>query len=66
MLRHQSSRVAPPEAEIPVQDDKALQDRGGEKDASRNVHVQTWQLRARGGVLPKSVANSPCHSLMAA
>lgn len=66
VLRYQSSGVAPPEAEILVQDDKALQDRGGEENAIRNVHVQTWQLRAGGGVLPKSIASNQCYSLMAA
>jgi len=58
--------VAPPEAEIPVQDDKAVQDRGGEESAIQNVHVQTWQLRVRGGVLLKSIASGQCDSLMAA
>ena len=58
--------MALPDAEIPVQDDKAVQDRGGEKNASRKAHVQTWQLRARGGVLPKSIASGQCDSLVAA
>ena len=66
VLRYQRSQVAPWEAEVPVQDDKALQDRGGEEIASRVVHIQTWQLRVRGGVLPKSIASGQCDSLMAA
>ena len=66
VLRHQGPRVAPPEAEIPVQDDKAVEDRGGEVNASRNVHVQTWQLRARGRVLPKSIVSGQYDSLVAA
>ncbi len=37
---------------------KTLQDGGGEENASRNIHVQTWRLRARGGVLLKSIASS--------
>jgi len=51
---------------IPVQDDKAVQDRGGQESANQNVHVQTLQLRVRGGVLLKSIASGQCDSLIAA
>lgn len=51
VFRNQGSGVATPEAEIPVQDDKAVQDRVGQESANQNVPVQTLQRRVRGGVL---------------
>ncbi len=58
--------MASAKVDISVKDDETLQDRRGEKDAGRNVHIKAGQLQTRGGVLPNSIAGRQGGSLMAA
>ena len=66
MFWDQGSRMASAKVDISVKDDETLQDRRGEKDAGRNVHIKAGQLQTRGGVLPNSIAGRQGGSLMAA
>ena len=58
--------MASTKVDISVKDYKTLQDRRGEKDADRNVHIKAGQLQTRGSVLPNSIASRQGGSLMPA